>query len=380
LKRARRLAAALFNAALLGAAAQPLPAVAQSWFPAGAVSCSLSSSDVNLGIFSRISDPAPVATGDFGVSCASNAYPAGYPDSYRTAEGAYCVTIGGGPASRALQGQGGNAAGWEIPFNFYFSRQKAFDKNYEQDYDDPIGDGSWGIAYLDWNYTDGDPRRPSPPVIWGKPYALPGRGKFDVHISAPAGGKAYPAGIYSASFPFYWAAGAVETAGAYPRPRGNPAVCAQFPGGVKSGTINVRLEVKKYCNISVKQNIAFGPQAFLSKQLTQEGAVTADCSEGTLFAIGINDGLNSKLADGHRAMKIKGGDDLILYDLYKDSARTERWGNDWGNDTALQRGAGSAQGQDFPVYAAVPPQEGKPAGDYADTVVVQVKIMDPGGN
>lgn len=355
-----------------GAAAQ-----AQQWFPANAVSCSLGSKAINLGVFSRISDSAPIATGDWGVDCSSNAYPQGYPNTYNTAEGGYCVTIAGGKNSRLLRGEGKNA-GITIPFDFYFSRQKSFEKKYPQDYDTPIGDGTWGIAYIDWNYRNGNRRGSAPPVQVNPPVPLPGRGRFDLKISAAAAGKAYPAGIYTANFTFRWKTGSVKTAGDYPRPADGAGVCSRFPGAGGSGQISVRMEIKKYCNVAVRNHINFGKQAFLGATLTAEGQIAVECSEGTKFGVAIDDGVNSG-GSGRRAMKRRSGSETIAYEIYQDKTRKKPWKSDWSASSTLS-GAGSGGDEIFPVYASVPPQENKPAGIYSDILVVAVRVTEPGGN
>lgn len=355
------------------------PAAAQSWFSGNPVSCSLSNEAINLGVFSRITDVVPVATGDWGVQCSSNAYPSGFPSNYYTAEGAYCVVIAGSSSGRVLRGQGKNS-NITIPFNFYFSRQKAFGPGWQQDYDSPIGDGTWGIAYIDWNYANGDPNMAnrSRPRQSGRAYPLPGRGRFDLKLAAPAAGIAYPSGIYSAQFPFRWRTGTTQSSGQYPAPSAGPGVCSRFPGSGGSGTISVRLEIKKYCNVTVKSSINFGPQALLDKVPPAEGQISAECSEGTQFGISIGAGLNDE-GTGQRAMKHQGGDEKILYELYQNKALTQPWKNDWSG-SSIVRGTGTGGEHIYPVYAALlRGQSGKPAGLYKDTLIVEIKVMDTGG-
>jgi len=64
------------------------------------------------------------------------------------------------------------------------------------------------------------------------------------------------------------------------------------------------------------------------------------------------------------------GANSVAYQLYRDSGRTQVWGNTVGTDTVAGTGTGSAQ--PLTVYAIVPAQTTPPAGTYTDTVVVSV--------
>jgi spore coat protein U-like protein len=58
----------------------------------------------------------------------------------------------------------------------------------------------------------------------------------------------------------------------------------------------------------------------------------------------------------------------IQYELYRDSARSQRWGNTPGTDSSDDTGSGSAQ--TATVYGRVPAQAVTAAGTYSDTVTV----------
>ena len=60
----------------------------------------------------------------------------------------------------------------------------------------------------------------------------------------------------------------------------------------------------------------------------------------------------------------------ITYELYRDAARTQRWGNTPGTDTSDGTGAGESSPLTQTVYGRVPPQATAPAGAYTDIVTV----------
>ena len=55
--------------------------------------------------------------------------------------------------------------------------------------------------------------------------------------------------------------------------------------------------------------------------------------------------------------------------MYRNAARTERWGNVPGTDTVPGVGTGEANPQTVTVYGRVPAQSA-PAGTYIDVVTV----------
>ncbi|KAG1165703.1 hypothetical protein G6F35_018628 [Rhizopus arrhizus] len=61
----------------------------------------------------------------------------------------------------------------------------------------------------------------------------------------------------------------------------------------------------------------------------------------------------------------------LTYELYRDSARSLRWGNTLNVDTVGGTGSGSAQ--QLTIYGRVPPVTGQPpAGAYNDLVQVTI--------
>jgi spore coat protein U-like protein len=61
---------------------------------------------------------------------------------------------------------------------------------------------------------------------------------------------------------------------------------------------------------------------------------------------------------------------LVSYELYRNSARTQRWGNTLNSDTVIGSGTGGTQ--NLTVYGRVPAQTTPSAGTYNDTITVTV--------
>jgi len=69
-------------------------------------------------------------------------------------------------------------------------------------------------------------------------------------------------------------------------------------------------------------------------------------------------------------MRLGATSNYVQYELYSDSARSQRWGNTLDIDTVNNTGTGSSQS--LTVYGRVPAPQSVPSGDYSDTVTVTI--------
>jgi spore coat protein U-like protein len=119
-------------------------------------------------------------------------------------------------------------------------------------------------------------------------------------------------------------------------------------------------------NCSVNANaLNFGTAGPLLANADSTSSIGVQCTSGVAYQVGLNDGQHA--AGTVRRMSGPGG--LIAYELYRNSARTLRWGATPGN-TVLGSGNGSTQ--NFTAYGRVPAQATPAAGVYTDTIVVTV--------
>jgi len=379
------------------------PAFAQiHWYPASEkdMSCSIGSQIIDFGTFSHITNPTPRVPGSFSVNCHSNVYQSGYPSTYSTVAGGYCLTISHGNGQsptgkdRYLIGDPG---GLKLPFSFKFSNGKPFEDSYHQDYNSPIGDGAYGIPYIDWNYYNcqvgkyfNNPSTKGPydgAKAQGSACDLPNyRGKIDAQISQYAAAQVWPAGTYEGDFPFYYHYGVTTISGHWPEP-GDSRDCSQWPQGGGTGNIHVVLKISKYCSIANTKAVDFGTQAYFDEPHYANGAITVQCSDKTKFQLGINDGLHNP--DGQQRYMTLNNDEpkaenqRIPYNLYQDSAYSVPWGNvDTANVYTSKEATGDAvTSVSIPVYAKIPVlADQKTTGSYKDTVIVTVKVIDDGLN
>lgn len=107
-----------------------------------------------------------------------------------------------------------------------------------------------------------------------------------------------------------------------------------------SATFTVSASVAANCLINV-QNINFGTQGVLSANVDATGSVTATCTPGTPYTISLNGGTANAAPT---ARKMSQGTQTVTYGLYKDSNRSQPWGDvNTPGSTVAGTGTGTAQ-------------------------------------
>ncbi|WP_233800586.1 Csu type fimbrial protein [Paraburkholderia sp. HP33-1] len=130
-------------------------------------------------------------------------------------------------------------------------------------------------------------------------------------------------------------------------------------------TMVVTATVNANCTVSAT-DMAFG--AYSGAQLDSTATITATCSNGTAYTVGLNQGLTGT---GVTDRRMAGpGTDTLLYHLFSDTTRTTNWDDVGGANPATGTGTGSAQA--LTVYGRVPADQFVQAGNYSDTVTVTV--------
>jgi spore coat protein U-like protein len=215
--------------------------------------------------------------------------------------------------------------------------------------------------------------------VWGSwvwPYAatFPGP-QFDLQITSVsgnvytatvtgtvlAGQTSLPPGVYASSF-----AGS-NTSFAYANALlGIGASCATI-GSTNAVQVpfTVRATIGKNCTIS-SGTLDFGTRGVLAADIDAATTVTATCSSGVAYTIGLDFGQN--VTGTQRRMKGGGGgSEFIAYNLYTDLSRSALW---QGATLVSRTGTGNAQSID--VAGRVPAQTTPSPGTYTDSVVMTV--------
>lgn len=147
------------------------------------------------------------------------------------------------------------------------------------------------------------------------------------------------------------------------------AIAAPAQAATTTTTFPVTATVQTACSVSAN------PLAFGNYDPTSATALDASttlsvlCTIGTSFTVGLNAGTASGATVTTRRMT--NGANTLNYALYRESGRTNNWGNTPGTDTppATTAPVGASS---LTVYGRVPAGQNVPAGGYADTITVTV--------
>jgi len=145
-----------------------------------------------------------------------------------------------------------------------------------------------------------------------------------------------------------------------------PDCAARSGNQISYGVGVVQVRVRVLCSVSVTSNVVFPDQTSLTSAVDASGNLRVDCQGGLPYQIALNDGLHAQ--GTQRRMRY--GNHLIDYELYRDPARQNRWGS---VAAEMQPRTGNATVQNYWIYARVPAAQTIPGpGDYQDTVLVTV--------
>ncbi len=149
-----------------------------------------------------------------------------------------------------------------------------------------------------------------------------------------------------------------------------------MPGGqvlaqTASDSFAVTAEVIDACDITAN-DLDFGNYSSISgSALDASSTLDVTCTNGTLYAVELNEGTTSGGAFTERLMT--DGSDTLGYNLYTSSARTTVWG-DGSGATSTVIGTGSGVLQSLSVYGRVPASQNVPVGSYSDTVTATISF------
>lgn len=135
----------------------------------------------------------------------------------------------------------------------------------------------------------------------------------------------------------------------------------------------VSATVSNNCTISTAP-LAFGAYdpvgAHSAANLNGSGTVIVACTKNVAPTIALGLGDN---ANGATRRLTDGSGNFLSYQMYRDAARTQVWGDAVG-DVVAPGPAASKAPQSFTVYGTVTSNQDVPAGSYTDTVVATVNF------
>jgi spore coat protein U-like protein len=148
-----------------------------------------------------------------------------------------------------------------------------------------------------------------------------------------------------------------------------PTTCTNGSTGNGTGTFpfTVSAPVQPGCTLTGASNLGFGSVASnFSGNLNASSTITMNCIYRTAWQVGLDNGQHA--VGTTRRMIL--GTGTVVYELYRDSGYSQRWGNTLNTDT--QTGTGTGAAQSLSVYGQVLPQSRLAAGSYSDKITVTV--------
>jgi spore coat protein U-like protein len=141
---------------------------------------------------------------------------------------------------------------------------------------------------------------------------------------------------------------------------------AAFLQATVTTTFTVTATVPATCTISASP-LSFGN--YSGTLVNAASALTVTCTNLTTFNIGLSAGTAAGATVITRKMS-NPAFATLNYTLYRDSARTQNWGNTVGTDTLLSQGTGAAQM--LGVFGQIPGGQLANPAVYTDTIVATI--------
>lgn len=155
-----------------------------------------------------------------------------------------------------------------------------------------------------------------------------------------------------------------------------PSTCTNGNAGAFSSsgafTFIATAQVLPLCGSYLTTDMDFGTvNGSISSNIDRTASLTLTCLKRTAYQISLNNGQNSQGSQRRMAAVVNTSNQYLNYELYRDPARSQRWGNNLTVDTVGGTGTGGAQ--QLTIYGRVPPVTGlPPAGTYNDRVEVTI--------
>lgn len=137
--------------------------------------------------------------------------------------------------------------------------------------------------------------------------------------------------------------------------------------------LNVKITIASACDITSTTDLTFGSVlSTAGNQSANTGEVQVKCTPQTSYKLGLQSTASGSANDGTGTMKnsIPAITQTIGYQLYQ-GGYTTIWGNDVAGTNTVS-GTGDGLVQTYAVYGKTTSTLNVPAGDYSDTVQVQV--------
>ena len=119
--------------------------------------------------------------------------------------------------------------------------------------------------------------------------------------------------------------------------------------------------------------VSFGSyDTLVASAVDAKGHIYVTCDPDLSYQVILDQGMQSGGEFFPRKMILSGGEHAMSYNLYRDTACTEVWG-DGTNNTYVRIGVGTGWEQQFVVNGRLAGGQNVPVGIYGDTVTVTIE-------
>jgi spore coat protein U-like protein len=118
-------------------------------------------------------------------------------------------------------------------------------------------------------------------------------------------------------------------------------------------------------------DLDFGAMGVIAADIPGTTTISVQCTTGTAYEVALDAGIGVGATVANRLMTGPGAA-TVTYSLYQDAGHTTVWGDTTGGGGNTVTGTGNGAQQDLTVYGLVPAQTTPGAGDYTDTITVEV--------
>lgn len=201
-------------------------------------------------------------------------------------------------------------------------------------------------------------------------FVYEGNGTMPVYARAPAGQSLpstypYQSQLNGGQLRYSYNIGLLSTPSAP-----TVAQCLSGSGANGSGIVSgvyteVTATFANICRVTTATDLDFGAVTGLPGNRDQSTTIQLQCPLGTTWRVGLNNGVS---ANGNIRRMAGPSGSFLTYELYRDSGRSQRWGNTLGTDTS--GGTGTNATQSLTIYGRVPAQPTPVRGSFSDTVIV----------
>ena len=160
----------------------------------------------------------------------------------------------------------------------------------------------------------------------------------------------------------------VLTAGALALPANPTSVLAALGGSPANANLTVQASVAARCNVSTT-TVSFGAyDPTVATPTDQNGAVTIQCTKGTVATIDLANGSN--FSGGTRRMIGAGTGEFLTYGLFTNSPGGTPWGLGIAGGATVGYTAPNASPTSLTVFGRMAALQDVSVDSYQDTVVV----------